>query len=100
MLSDGLFLLEIFVFQQEFGGLRVGDGVLLLGIGEQVSVLAFDTFQQRTAVKATTACGQVVGVFAFRAERLVLLAGLVRSSGPESCRAGAGKSWGIALAGA
>ena len=33
MLSDGLFLLEIFVFQQEFGGSRVGDGVLLLGNG-------------------------------------------------------------------
>ena len=32
MLSDGLFLLEIFVFQQEFGGLRNGNGVFLHGI--------------------------------------------------------------------
>ena len=33
VLSDGLFLLEIFVLQQEFGGFWVGNGVFLLGIG-------------------------------------------------------------------
>ena len=45
---------------------------------EQTSVLTFGAFQQRTALKATTACGQVVAVFAFLAERLVFRAGLVR----------------------
>jgi len=36
VLSDGVLLLEIFVLQQEFGGLRVREGVLLLGIGRFV----------------------------------------------------------------
>ena len=45
---------------------------------KRTSVLTFDSFQQRIAFKATTACGQVVVVFAFLAERLVFLGGLVR----------------------
>lgn len=44
----------------------------------QASVLTLDTFQQRTATKGTTARGQVVTDYAFLAERLVVLAGLVR----------------------
>jgi len=45
---------------------------------EQVLVLPNDTFQQLRTIKANTACAQVVGGFAFLAERLVFLAGLVR----------------------
>jgi hypothetical protein len=33
VLADGLFLLEILVFQQEFGGLRNGDWVFVLEFG-------------------------------------------------------------------
>jgi len=45
------------------------------------------------------ACDQEIAVFAFLAERLVFLAGLVRYSGAESCRAGAGADWANAKAG-
>jgi hypothetical protein len=37
-----------------------------------------DSPQQRTAVKAIKACGQVVAIFAFLFERAIFLAGLVR----------------------
>jgi hypothetical protein len=45
---------------------------------QQASVLTLDTFQQRSAAKATTACGQVVAIFAILGERLAFLAGLAR----------------------
>jgi hypothetical protein len=47
-------------------------------LSQQVSVLTFHIFQERTPVKANTACGQEVAVFAFLADRLVFLAGLGR----------------------
>jgi hypothetical protein len=53
-------------------------GMQKTSAAKQASVLTFDTFQQRTAVKATTARGQVVANHAFLAERLVFLAGLGR----------------------
>ena len=58
--------------------LVVGSGcsqVFALG-SVRKSSLTFDTFQQDSAVKATTSCGQEVAVFAFLADRLVFLAGL------------------------
>ena len=41
-------------------------------------VLTLDTLQQHTAVRAARASFQALAVFAFLAERLVFLAGLVR----------------------
>jgi hypothetical protein len=42
-----------------------------------VSVLTFDTFRQHTAVNAIAACGWAETVFAFLANRRVVLAGLL-----------------------
>ena len=48
------------------------------------TVVTFGILQQRTAVKATTACAQVVIDNAFLAERLVVLASLGRKAGASS----------------
>jgi hypothetical protein len=52
--------------------------------GEQVPALTLDIFQQRAAVEATAACGQVVVVFTFLPERLAFLAGRNRRLELES----------------
>jgi hypothetical protein len=40
--------------------------------------VTFGAFRQPTAVESTTTCGQLAAAFAFLAERLVFMAGLVR----------------------